>query len=127
MFALKFHEAIARRKLNASPDWQACVFTRIGPDAIRLDGAVPKFMTRGPRKGQPTWKGMKLAACVVTDAEAQAEFAAYEASTGNCSQCQGSARIVSGWNVKDGATYCACPKCNGSGRAKQERTEHAEA
>lgn len=115
MSRISFYEMVARKKLDAPPDWQACNFKVIGVDTL-LEGAVPKIRTRGPRKGQPTWRGMKLQQVVVTQAELDAERKLYEKTTGNCSECTGSGEVV--WSVSstEGTKYRPCPKCAATGK-----------
>lgn len=115
---LIFHEEIARRKLGQTPDWKVCVWERIGPDACKLEGGITTPIASGKRKGQPKWgKRSTFLSCVVTDAELKQERAAYEARTGNCSECQGSGQVIKSWSVAEGVKTRDCTPCGGTGRA----------
>lgn len=72
--------------------------------------------TRGKRKGRPRYDGKPIQA-VVTDAEANAEFARYERDTSKCGECMGTGQIVAGWHYQNGTTYRPCLHCHGNGVA----------
>lgn len=113
---MNFYESIAKRKLGIeSTDWMWCNLQRIGPDATKVEGGIPKTITRGKRKGKPSWRGIALETCIVTDAEVKVEQAAYEATTGNCWECGGEKQVVKSWHHIDGVTYTPCRRCGGTG------------
>lgn len=116
MNAMHFHEVIARRKLGQPAEWQACVLERVGPDALRLEGGVPRPLKTGNRKGRLTWRDCTITTCVVTDEEVLREQAAYEADTGNCAGCQGERQVPWSWHHIEGTKYRDCSKCNGTGK-----------
>lgn len=108
-------DTVARRKLNAPPGFEFFKFQCIGNDAIALTGCVSSgVFTKGKRKGRPRYDGKPLTA-VVTDAEAAAERARYEAETGKCGECCGSGQLFAGWHHIDGTTYRPCHVCAGTG------------
>jgi hypothetical protein len=111
---MKFHEDIVRRKLKVPPEWQWYKVERIDPDATLMEGGVPRLLTRGPRKGKPTWKGCKLERCIVTDVEVAAEQKSYEATTGSCHRCLGTGEVLHGWSKYEGSKYRPCPRCKGT-------------
>lgn len=114
---MDFFEVIARRKLNAPPEWKWCRLEWIEPDAMLVTGGVPRIYVRGPRKGQPKWGGVTREQCVVTEAERRAEWASYEASTGLCYNCCGEARTLYRWSKDSGTEYRECRRCTGTGKA----------
>lgn len=85
-----------------------------------LTGSVPRSLTRGPRKGQLTFKGCDLTRVVVTRAELDTELARHEAVTGRCHRCDGSGRVVTSAHVNPDQTLTkrvgACSRCGRSGR-----------
>ena len=65
----------ARRKLGASAGWlfKSSRVIGTGPSRMYLvTGAVPRVITRGPRKGQGTFGGVALDEVVITPAELDA-------------------------------------------------------
>lgn len=112
-------ESIARQKLNESIDWQICVWERVGDgNDCLVKGAVPRLLTRGKRKGEPTWRGIPMRSAVVTQMEINAELEAFEAGTGYCAHCFGSGQTFKSWNHETGTVYQDCPQCDGTGLAK---------
>lgn len=112
-----FFENIARRKLGQPPEWKACIWERIGPDACKIEGGLTTPILRGPRKGRPKWaKRYTFVACIVTDEEFRKEKAQYETETGNCADCQGHGKVICSVSVAEGAKYRDCSKCKGTGK-----------
>jgi hypothetical protein len=109
--------AVARRKLNAPPEWEWYSARVLTPtDDTLVEGNVPLRRKDGSaRKGHARWEGVVGQQCVVTRAEIDAATAEYEATTGNCSSCAGSGETISSVSVQDGTRYRPCRKCNGSG------------
>ena len=96
---------------------------KIGTDATQIWGGVTdKVYQRGPKKGRPDWRGVAYTEVVVTDAEILAAGHEYEASTGNCSHCNGTGSIWAGWSIGEGTRYEACPLCKGTGKTGQTKT-----
>ena len=65
----------ARRKLGAPAGWLFKSSRVIGTGPTRtylVTGAVPRVITRGPRKGQGTFGGVALDEVVITPAELDA-------------------------------------------------------
>jgi hypothetical protein len=113
---MNFYESVAKRKLGIeSPEWMWCNLQRIGPDATKVEGGVPKLLTRGKRKGLPAWKGIPLDVCIVTDAEFKAEKETYETTTGNCYACCGTKQVLASWSSTEGTAYDPCRRCNATG------------
>lgn len=48
---VSFYELIAMRKLGVGADWRWCNLNAIGPDAVKVEGGVPRLLKSGPRKG----------------------------------------------------------------------------
>jgi hypothetical protein len=107
-------EAAARKM----PDgWEWCIWTRVEGGCLIQGGIPQKRITRGPSKGRPNWRGVKLQTVVVTVAEAEAEFLRQEAETGHCRKCKGTGQTMVSWSVDDGETTENCSRCCGTGTA----------
>ena len=107
-------DAIAKRKINIT-GWEPYAWERIGTDAIKVTGGIPRPLKSGPRKGQKTWDGPSQVA-VVVQAEVDDEIARYEEETGQCSECLGDGKVMHSYNcVKDEKTYRPCGRCTGTG------------
>ncbi len=107
-------EAVAIRKSKVE-GWRAYAWKRAGDDLI-ITGGVPTIISRGKNKGRYKWDG-KGESVVVTRDERDAEYSRYVKDTGNCGDCYGEGRQLSGWSKDDGARYRECKLCNGTGRA----------
>lgn len=117
-----FYELIARRKLGVGADWRWCNLNAIGPDAVKVEGGVTRLLKSGPRKGQRTWRDTPLQACVVTHGEFEAERANYEATTGRCMECLGTAQSVWMVSATEGRKTKPCGRCTGTGHAPAEKS-----
>lgn len=113
---------IAKARVG-DPKWEPCIWRAVGDrdkgGAVIISGGEPRMMTRGPRKGQPSWAHIPkdhLVDVVVTEAELRAAELKYEADTGNCLNCGGSGQEVASAGV-GGTQYRQCYRCKGSGEA----------
>lgn len=86
-------------------------------DGHHLEGGPTRLITRGKRKGMPTFCGEKVTV-IVQPNEIEAEERAYESSTGYCAECVGSGRVFAKWDHKTGTWFRACQKCGGTGKCK---------
>ena len=112
------HESVARRKVNGSPAWRLCKWELIGETRdVLIHGSVPGTFVSGPRKGQAKWM-QPFDASVVTHEETVVEFARYELETGNCGDCGGDTRIMSGWSSDTGTRYIPCKRWAATGKAR---------
>lgn len=110
-----FMNEAARKKLGQDEGWRWCKFEAIGDDVL-LEGAHPNIISKGKRKGLPSWKGLVLTKVVLTRVDiAQAE-ADYEVRTGLCRQCGGSGQEWYRWHFEEGNSYRTCTRCSGSGK-----------
>jgi len=116
-------ERIALRKIGDQPGFQWYEWEAIGNektrDVLMTGCVVTRTYQRGPRKGQPVYDGLKQRV-VVTGAEIEAERTRYEAETGKCAECMGSARVVAGWDHITGAAYRPCRVCKATGKVHDE-------
>ena len=113
MFSLNDVLSLAEAK-SGIPGWKATKWQAAGQDSI-VSGSVPVgTYSRGPRKGQPKFKG-KDTMVVVTRAEKKAAAIAYETETGHCWNCKGAGQVVRKIGGPEGTTYRACTRCGGSG------------
>lgn len=111
---------VARKKLGQPQEWRWCKFEMIGDtDDCLVEGGIPRLLQSGKRKGQPTWRDSKLTKCVVTKAEHDQAKADYEAETGKCCKCAGSALWLSGWGVDTGNRFKPCVRCGATGKAPE--------
>lgn len=117
--------AVARRKVNGPEGWEYFKWERVGEGAdFIVEGAVPRLLKSGPRKGQKTWKGCPSQKTVVTGAEIDDEHARYEAATGNCGTCGGTGEVFASWRHDEGVTMKPGKRCDGEGKApNEERTK----
>jgi hypothetical protein len=114
MFSLNDIMSLAEIK-SGIPGWKAFQWQAAGSDSI-VTGSVPVgAYSRGPRKGQPKFKGPGTMV-VVTRAEKMAAATAYEAEAGHCWNCKGTGQVVRSISVAEGTTYRSCTRCGGSGR-----------
>lgn len=116
---MKATEMAARKKLGLLDTWQAFKWELIGAAGDCLvEGGTPRLLTRGKRKGLPTWSdSTDINKCVVTEAEKAAVLVEYETETGNCSSCWGAGQEWRGWSAAEGTKRATCRKCSGSGKA----------
>ena len=128
-----WYERIARRKLGLplfqwhtlrAVDWRAIETS----DTLVIGGEPIGVYAKGKGAGRPKF-GPRSAdrTCVVTDAELNAEYTAYEAETGNCARCCGAGEVFKSMSVTDGTKYRTCPKCGGSGKRAELATTHTGA
>lgn len=113
-------EAAAKTKLRAPDGWKAHSYEGVGnTEDVMVTGSVPDGVhTSGPRKGRPKWVRRRDEKCVVTPAEADAAFRAYEAD-GCCGECFGTGQAWCGWDRVTGTKYCDCRRCQATGRAPE--------
>lgn len=107
---------VARKKLGFGDDWRWCKLQWIGFDAV-IEGGVPRLLTRGPRKGQPTWRDSEMEKAVVSDSEIRQARLDYESHTGKCCECAGSGKRLLGWSREEGKAFTQCLRCNATGIA----------
>jgi hypothetical protein len=110
-------DAVAIRKAGIE-GWEPFKWERVGEDVL-FTGGIPRLLQSGPRKGRKTWDG-KGSSVVVTRGEEAAEYARYEATTGECGTCYGKAEVFASWHHIDGTKYRPCAKCNSTGKAQSE-------
>lgn len=115
---------VAARKAGNKPGWAPFKITRIGSgNDVLISGAVP---TGKRRDGRPKWTKPFDEVCVTED-ELRAEKKRYEAETGNCALCEGSAQQFSGWSIGGGNRYEPCRVCRATGKAvRLTRSEEGE-
>lgn len=113
-----FYERIARRKLGVGVDWRWCTLNAIGPDAVKVEGGVPRLLKSGQRKGQPTWRDTPLQACIVTTRDLEEERTAYENTTGRCWECLGTKQVVASVSATEGSKYKECRRCGATGLSR---------
>ena len=113
-------EMQAREKLKMPAEWE--VFLREclpedGPTQVfKLEGSIPGIRTRGPRKGQPDYRGgQKLATAYITVAEDRAWCKAWHIANNACEKCHGEGVMWMGWSEDDGHKYKPCFACNSTG------------
>ena len=111
------NERVGLRKLNVTdPRFRFFAWECVGTDSVKLTGCVvTRTITRGPRKGQPSYDKPHVVA-VVTEAERTQERERWEAETGHCGECLGSGQVMKRWNHITGTEYRPCTPCGGSGR-----------
>lgn len=103
-------DSVLLRKVGIE-GWEACIMEAV-TGGMLITGGVPHMV--GHKKKWPPRKTMERV--LLTHAEIEAEYARYEAETGNCHACYGSGKETYGWTVVDGAKYRICPHCKGVGR-----------
>jgi hypothetical protein len=96
--------------------WQGRAWKRAEGGHI-IEGGIPHIKSAGKNKGKPSWNGIVLQTILVMDFELQAAAMSYEQTTGNCWECKGRGRVVTGWSVDTGAKHQSCSRCRGSGKA----------
>ena len=108
-------ESLARRKAGGGPDWKVAKMEWIG-DSMLIEGGDARPIKSGPNKGRPTWRECKVFdKIILTQAEIEAEEAAYETTTGNCHQCNGTGKRLVRSSVLSGKEYGPCRRCGGTG------------
>lgn len=116
-------EQQAREKANQGPDWGVYRWEHLPEsNGMMLTGAVVTATYKsGKRKGMTNWTKRDASTerrIFISYAEREAYEAAWEASTGKCSRCEGEGKTPAGWSKDTGQTYRDCPKCKGTGLAK---------
>lgn len=122
------YELVAKAKYNLPDEWHIYRWEALGIPGQRSDvlvtGAVAPLKTRGKRKGQRNWskldKSTKMQGAI-TNAEIEAFLSAYEASSGNCHECEGSKEQWAGWSATEGNRYVPCRRCGATGLAPEKR------
>jgi hypothetical protein len=115
-----FTGVAAHKKLTA-PDttFRFLIWEKTDDGGSILKGGPTRIVTRGPRKGRPTFVDKKrTTTIIVTRSEEDAARAEYERSTGYCSFCVGSGREFARWDHLTGSWFRSCQKCNGTGKVK---------
>lgn len=113
---------VARQKVGGDEAWLVARWERIGDTNDLKVGIGPaRDKLTGKNKGLKTWRDtsgkLTLKYCVVTEGEIQQAMAAYEARTGNCSECEGTGSYCYGWSAKEGNMFRPCSHCGASGKA----------
>jgi len=115
MTDLRHLESAARRKLGASQEWLGYRYESFTGGYLVV-GAIPVgFVSRGPRKGKPKWKG-EGDKVVLSNVEVQVEEEHYVRTTGNCPECFGTKEQFASWSVKEGLKTSPCQACGATGR-----------
>lgn len=111
---------VARRKLNAPPEWEWYAAKVLRPtDDSLVEGGIPNRRKDGhKRAGYARWDGVVGQQVVVTQAEIDAARAEYERDTAKCAQCAGCGETLASSSSTHGRTYRTCRRCDGSGRAQ---------
>ena len=110
----------ALRKIGNPQGWSIYAWEALDDGSVlyRMAEEIQQ-LTDAPRK----WRIEKSKAAAVTRAEVDAEYARYEAETGNCGECGGMGERWVGWNRDTGHKYAQCGKCGGSGHAANPTVE----
>ena len=108
---------IGRKKLNLAEPWSHCGWKRMDPDRWIVRMAQERILTRGPRKGKPTWEG-EVKEVFINESEVKAAELAWEKETGKCQNCGGDGQAWAGWHHINGTSYKTCRRCDGTGMAK---------
>ena len=116
-------ELAARRRGGLGEDWTIFSAEVLphgwNPQAAkvyRVGIGIARPITRGPRKGQPTWDGPRREDWI-PESDLEAEARTYERETGNCCSCLGDGKELVRWSVDEGSEYRPCRDCNGTGKA----------
>lgn len=118
-----FRDDIAKSKVS-DPKWEPFSFKAVGDrdtGGVLIVGAEPRIITRGPRKGQMSWRHIRKGDEIetfVAESEVRAAERAYETETGNCYECGGGGQQWDGWDHIKGTKYRTCSRCNGTGNAR---------
>lgn len=109
---------VARRKLNALPEWTWYAWKVLRPtDDTLVTGGIPNRRKDGRlREGRARWDGVVGQQCVVTAEEVAEARATYERDSGRCADCAGCGETIKSAGIH-GRTYRTCRRCDGSGRA----------
>lgn len=119
---ISFIERVAIKKLGESDKWRMRSLEFIGDTNDWLvKGGKPRKLKSGPRRGKNTWRDSAIRSVCVTEQEEIQERLLYEMETGNCSKCQGTKRMYTGYNATDGNTYAPCNRCNATGIAPENK------
>ncbi|WP_411975956.1 hypothetical protein [Sulfitobacter faviae] len=89
-------------------------------EAIHLTGGVGRPIKKGKRKGRTTWRDMDPSTKMVftfTRQQMAAFRKAWEAETGECSNCHGNGTECYGWSATEGERFRPCKACNATGKA----------
>ena len=113
------------KELFGLPDeWQAFRW-EVKPYGIELEGAVPNGVyQKGKYKGAVNWKLVpkeQRMVFTITDAMHDTWLAGWEARTGRCYVCKGTAKEWHGWSREDGNRYRPCTRCNATGTAQPQK------
>lgn len=119
---ISFIERVAIKKLGESEAWKMIGWELIGNTSdLIVKGGIPRKLKSGPRKGRNTWRDSVIKKVCVTEKEETQERLLYESETGNCSKCQGTKQMFTGWNSDDGNTYAPCHRCGATGIAPENK------
>lgn len=116
---LQHIENAARRKANASEDWQGYHFEVVIGGYLVIGSAPVGHYKSGPRKGTPKWEGEGITV-VVTEDDVAIETSLYVKTTGNCPNCFGKKTELVSWSKREGTKTQPCRACTGSGLAQAE-------
>lgn len=109
----------ARRKAHLGPEWVVFHWQAVGTTSSRdsmLTLAVPRPLTRGPRKGRNAFPKPHVEV-FVSESEARSEYERFERETGKCGECSGRGKEIAGVSVADGTRYRPCSRCLSTGMA----------
>ena len=115
-----FYLQTAREKYGLPDAWDIYKWEAVGKDAVRVTGAVAPLITRGKRKGSINWRNLDKAtemSVVISDSDITACKSRFEATTGLCSNCDGTGREWWGRSAVEGNHYRKCTHCDGNGNA----------
>ena len=120
----------AREVLGAPPEWRMASievmrseYLRVDHDMrpeerIRITGAVVPLLKRGAWKGRPNWRKVpkrKRDQVILRAEEHWAWCEEWEKRNSTCYWCLGAGRLMTGFNVVDGARWEPCPRCKKKG------------
>ena len=102
----------ALRKIGTPEGWTVYAWEALDDGSVLYRMALEK----PPREdGCRKWNTDQGKAVAVSKAEVDAEYARYEAETGNCGECGGMGERWVGWNRDTGHKYAQCGICGGTG------------
>lgn len=123
-----FWEEVAKRKVG-DPKWEWYRSEVIGEHDFLLEGGEPRLISKGPRKGQRSWKHLsptQIKKVVVTEAEIKQAEADYERDTGKCHACGGTGQEWWGWDRATGDKVKPCRRCEATGNARRDSSASNE-
>lgn len=122
-----FWNLICREKRGAPEGWQWSRLEAIGDGPrAQVSTLVKGYVHNGARfkSGKRTGQLRPNSAVPGTERAFVIPFPEFDAfriewerRTGKCFECEGNGDVVQGYSVERGATYRACSRCSGTGRA----------